>query len=46
MINYVASRVGKKSTHEAGRIAGDTLAKATDVDDLWKRMNDLLEKLG
>jgi phospholipase C len=43
MVNYVASR--KKRTHEAVRIADEVLMKATDVDDLWRRMNDLLKSL-
>jgi hypothetical protein len=43
MINYAASRIGSKRTHEAGRIADEVLIKATDVDDLWRRMNDLIK---
>jgi phospholipase C len=44
MVNYVASRTGKKRAHEAGRIADEVLVKATDVDDLWRRMNDLFKQ--
>jgi phospholipase C len=45
MVTYAASRIGKKRTHDACRIADDVLGKATDVEDLWKRMNDLLKRL-
>jgi phospholipase C len=43
MMDYAASRIGNKGSREAGRIADEVLRKATDVDDLWRRMNDLLK---